>query len=97
MRFVLIVSLFLSASYSFAQCEDSTLIKAWGKWNELQYNNATYRLERHSTDSILPANIRRAVREALLQRCGEKIYSKLKITDLRIVIPLREKQENEQI
>ncbi|HVD96602.1 MAG TPA: hypothetical protein VNB90_00265 [Cytophagaceae bacterium] len=81
----------------FAQCRDSSLVKAWGKWNELQYNSQVYRLEHRVSDSILPANIRKIVQEALVARVGEKFYSQIHLKDLSITIPLQAKQRSEDM
>lgn len=81
----------------FSQCQDSSLIKSWGRWNELQFNSNAYRLEHRSNDSILPANIRRMVKETLIERCGEKFYAQLKIIDLSIVIPTGQKQNSDDL
>lgn len=80
-----------------AQCKDSALVKPWGKWNQLQFNSAVFRLEHHTSDSLLPANIRRMAKEALVNRCGENFYAKIKLSDLSIVIPLKPKQNKDDL
>jgi hypothetical protein len=84
-------------SGAYAQCKDSALVKPWGKLYELQYNSNIYRLEHRSSDSLLPANIRDAVKEALVKRCGESFYKKLRIKDLSIVIPLKPTKDKDDL
>ncbi len=81
----------------FAQCKDSSLVKTWGKWNQLQFNSSVYRLEHHTSDSLLPANLRRMAKEAIVNRCGENFYAKIKLCDLSIVIPLRPPVEKDDL
>jgi hypothetical protein len=97
MQPVLIFLLVFTTLNVFSQCQDSTLVKPWGKWNELQFNSNVYRLEHRSNDSILPANIRKIVKEALAERSGEKFYSQIAITDLSIVIPLGKPQNSDDL
>ncbi len=97
MRLFFTFVFFIYAGASFGQCKDSSLVKPWGKWNELQFNSAIYRLEHRASDSILPSNIRKIVKDALLSRCGEKFYSRISIKDLSIVIPLQKKQNNDDL
>lgn len=97
MRLLLIIPLVCSTLMTFAQCLDSSLVKAWGKWNELRYNNQVYRLQHCISDSILPANIRAIVKNAILTRVGEKFYSQIHLKDLSIAIPLSSKQKAEDI
>ncbi len=97
MKFIYTIFLSFLLTNAFAQCKDSVLIKPWGKWNELQYNSTIYRLEHHTSDSMLASNIRSVVKNALINRCGTAFYSKLKIYDLSIVIPLKEKQHSDDL
>ena len=93
---VTIAAIFLSY-FCNAQCKDSILIKPWGKWNQLQYNSAVYRLEHRTTDSILPSSIRSIVKQALIERCGEKFYANLNLSDLSIVIPIGKKKAEDDL
>jgi len=97
MIFIRTALLCLISSGIFAQCKDSSLVKPWGKLYELQFNSVIYRLEHRDSDFLLPANIRNAAREALMSRCGKDFYSRLRILDLSIVIPLKAKQNKDDL
>jgi hypothetical protein len=97
MRSLLILLLYFIVFNLSAQCKDSALVRIWGKWNQLQFNSSVYRLEHRTSDSLLPANIRRMAKEALVNRCGENFYSKMKLYDLSIVIPLKPQKEKDDL
>jgi hypothetical protein len=96
LKIILLLSIF-SPICSYSQCHDADFAKTWGKWNELRYNSAIFRLEHRTHDSTLPANIRNMVHNELIERCGKKFYSHIKINDLYIVIPLQKKQHDDDL
>ena len=97
MKAIIIIIFSFAVVNVFAQCKDSSLIKPWGKWNQLQFNSSVYRVEHRTSDSILPFSIQQIVKNALIKRCGLKFYSKLKLSDLSIVIPLGKKQHDDDL